>query len=66
MIVHTKKIELTQEQEEAMYWKQLRFNSHKWIEVRDNYYVCDFCGIIHSSQILLKLPICEKNINLKH
>ncbi len=48
-----------------MYWRELRFNSHKWIEIRDNYYVCDFCGIIHSSQILLKLPICEKNINLK-
>jgi hypothetical protein len=56
---------LTPEQQERMYWAQLKYDSHKWIEYHKGYYKCEFCDSIHTSMLSFEnVNICKKNPNL--
>ena len=48
-----------------MYWAQLKYDSHKWIEYPKGYYKCEFCDSIHTSvRTVDTVNICKKNPNL--
>ena len=56
---------LTPEQQERMYWAQIKYDSHKWIEYHKGYYKCEFCDSIHTSMLSFEnVNICKKNPNL--
>jgi len=56
---------LTPEQQERMYWTQLKYDSHKWIEYHNGYYKCEFCDSTHTSvRTFDTVNICKKNPNL--
>ncbi len=53
---------LTEEQQELMYWEELKFNSHKWIEIHKGYYQCSFCEASHTSVMPINgKSLCKKN-----
>jgi len=69
MIVHLKSDmpELTPEQQELMYWAELRMASHKWEEYAKGYFQCAFCGAKHTDVMDISIhKICMRNPNLKH
>ena len=56
---------LTPEQQERMYWAQIKYDSHKWIEYHKGYYKCEFCDSFHTSMLSFEnVNICKKNPNL--
>ena len=65
MIINNKKeIELTKEEQEKLYWDNLNFDSHRWVEYDNinNYYKCSFCGITHTSSTPIgNKDLCERN-----
>jgi hypothetical protein len=54
--------EISKEEQEKMYFDDLIFNTHKWVEYREGYYQCEFCEAIHTSN----MPIQYKNICTKN
>ena len=55
----------TPEEKERIYWAQLKYDSHKWIEYIKGYYKCEFCDLTHNSMISFEnVNICKKNPNL--
>jgi hypothetical protein len=56
---------ITEEQQELMYWEELKFNSHKWVETHKGYYKCSFCGTSHTSAMPMNgKTLCKDNIFL--
>jgi hypothetical protein len=56
---------LSIEQRERMYWDDIRFNSHRWVEYRKGYYECSFCNSIHTSTMPTNThALCESNPHL--
>jgi len=38
------------------------FNSHFWIELRPDYYACEYCNtVITSNTVINDFPMCGKN-----
>jgi hypothetical protein len=63
--IKEEEIILTPEQQERMYWAQLKYDSHKWIEYLKGYYQCEFCYSTHTSMLSFEnVNICKKNPNL--
>jgi hypothetical protein len=58
-------VDITPEQKEKMYWDQLMFNSHRWVEYYEGYYKCEFCEASHTSSMPARGPMCKKNPHLK-
>lgn len=57
---------LTEEQQEKIYWDNLKFDSHKWVESVPGYYTCEFCNTSHTSLMPLGThSLCSKNPHLK-
>jgi len=55
----------TPEEKERIYWAQLKYDSHKWIEHIKGYYKCEFCDLTHNSMLSFEnVNICKKNPNL--
>ncbi len=55
-------IVLSEEQKEQMYWEELKFNSHRWIETSKGYYQCSFCNIFHTSVMPMNgKQLCKDN-----
>lgn len=53
---------MTPEQKELMYWDELRFNTHRWVELAKGYFQCSFCEVYHTSTTPINIhPICSKN-----
>jgi hypothetical protein len=67
MVISIKpEVEISKEEEERMYWERFNFDSHKWVEYHPNYFRCEFCELIHTSNISLDgFSICDKNPNLR-
>jgi hypothetical protein len=58
--------EITPDQREKMYWDQLMFDSHRWVEYHKGYYKCEFCEASHTSSMPTNRgPMCKKNPYLK-
>jgi hypothetical protein len=56
---------MTPEQEEQMFWDNIKFHSHRWVESSKGYYKCSFCGRLHTSVMPTNIhPLCEKNENI--
>lgn len=52
----------TQEQNELEYWDDMRFNTHRWVELAKGYFQCSFCKVYHTSTTPINIhPICSKN-----
>jgi len=51
------------EQEEG-YFKLLMFESHKFVEYKESFYRCEFCGITHEGLPHLTSTICKQNPHL--
>jgi|688.fasta_scaffold2800703_2 hypothetical protein len=54
---------MTPEQKELMYWDELKFNTHRWVEQPlQGYYKCSFCEKFHTSTTPINLhSVCKKN-----
>jgi len=53
---------LSEEQKEQMYWEELKFNSHRWIETAKGYYQCSFCNTSHTSTMPINgKELCKEN-----
>lgn len=56
---------LTEGQVELLYWGELKFNSHKWVEFANGYYTCAFCNKTHTSVTPIGMyDLCDKNPHL--
>lgn len=57
---------LSEAEQEQMYWDELRFNSHRWIEIAKGYYQCYFCNASHTSAMPMnKKELCKDNPYIK-
>jgi len=55
----------TEEQSEKEFWDDLRFHSHRWIQLSEGYFQCSFCKIFHTSKTPTNIhPLCNKNQTL--
>jgi hypothetical protein len=60
--INEPEVVFTEEEQEQMYWDELKFNSHKWIETHKGYYRCFFCGTYHTSAMPINgKQLCKDN-----
>jgi hypothetical protein len=54
--------EISKEEQEKMYFEDIIFNTHKWIEFHEGYYRCEFCAAHHTSVTPIHYTtICPEN-----
>lgn len=58
-------LEISPEQQEKMYWDQIMFDSHRWVEFHKGYFTCDFCKSTRTSSMPVSGPMCKENPHLK-
>ncbi len=57
---------LSEEEREKLYWDDLNFNSHRWVEYNKGYYKCSFCHNTHTSTMpTSQVSFCELNPYIK-
>jgi len=64
MFIPIKKREIiyTEEEKESMYFKNWIGESHKWVEIYQGYYTCEFCNMSITNQLPFdRAGLCHLN-----
>lgn len=58
--------QLTEEEQEKMYWEVWKNNSHRWVEYHRGYYQCSYCEICSTNLMPASaFGLCKENPFLK-